>query len=80
MVFMKQKQNGNLELLCRDTMIWSTDTRNSDVDVFQFESNGNLVIRNTDGTYAWESKIKYNGSGPNGPPDRLFLQNDGNVV
>ena len=74
------QENGNLELKCNDTLLWSSDTKNSDVEDFQFQSDGNLVIRKKNGTYAWESQTVYDGSGPNGPPDRLILQNDGNVV
>ena len=74
------QESGNLELKCNDTLLWSSNTDNSDVEDFQFQSNGNLVIRKKDGTYAWESRTEYDGSSPNGPPDKLILQNDGNVV
>ena len=70
------KKNGNLELMCRDTSLWSSKTNNSDVDVFQFQSNGNLVIRKADGTYLWESKTVHDVN----PPDILVLENDGNLV
>ena len=74
------QENGNLELKCNDTLLWSSDTKNSDVEDFQFQSDGNLAIRKKDGTYAWESQTVYDESDPKGPPDRLILQNDGNVV
>ena len=63
--------------MCKNTLLWSSNSKDSDVDVFQYQSNGNLAIRKTDGTYAWESKtVEYDGK----PPDRLVLQNDGNLV
>ena len=66
-----------MELTCKNTLLWSSNTTDSDIDVFQYQSNGNLVIRKTDGTYAWESDTAlYEGE----PPDRLVLQNDGNLV
>ena len=74
------QETGNLELICKDNVLWSSNTENSDVDDFQFQSDGNLVIRRKDGTIAWESKTVYHGSIPNVPRAKLILQNDGNVV
>ena len=74
------KETGNLELICKDTLLWSSNTKDSDVDVFQFQSDGNLVIKKIDGTNAWESNTAYDGVNSDGPPDRLTSQNDGNVV
>ena len=70
------RESGNLELICRNTLLWSSNTKNPDVDVFQYESNGNLVIRKADGTYLWESKTMHDVN----PPGILVLQNDGNLV
>lgn len=74
------QETGNLELICKDNVLWSSNTENSDVDDFQFQSDGNLVIRRKDRTIAWESKTVYHGSIPNVPRAKLILQNDGNVV
>lgn len=60
--------------MCQDTLLWGRNTTYSDIDVFQFQSNENLVIRRTDGTYAWESVYDEE------PPGWLFIKNDGNVV
>ena len=70
------RQIGNLELMCRNTSLWSSNTTDSNIDVFEYQSNGNLAIRKTDGTCAWES----NTANTVEPPDRLLLQNDGNLV
>ena len=45
------QETGNLELICRDDVLWSSNTENSDADRFQFQSDGNLVIRKKDGTF-----------------------------
>ena len=74
------QETGNLELICRDDVLWSSNTENSDADRFQFQSDGNLVIRKKDGTFVWESKTVFYGSSSNGRRDKLILQNDGNVV
>ena len=70
------RESGNLELMCRDTSLWSSKTENPYVDVFQYQSNGNLVIRKADGRYLWESKTVHDVK----PPGRLVLQNDGNLI
>ena len=70
------RESGDLELMCNDTSLWSSKTKNPDVDVFQYQSNGNLIIRKADGTYLWESKTVHTVN----PPDRLVLQDDGNLV
>ena len=75
------KESGNLELLCRNKLLWSSNTKSSDVDVFQFQSNGNLAVGKTDGKISWESNTVYNEWATfDPPPDNLVLQNDGNVV
>ena len=75
------RESGNLELLCKNKLLWSSNTKSPDVDVFQFQSDGNLVVRKTDGTDYWESKTVYNKWATfDPPPDNLVLQNDGNVV
>ena len=70
------RESGKLELMCNDTSLWSSKTKNPDVDVFQYQSNGNLVIRKANGTYLWESKTMHDVNSP----DRLVLQDDGNLV
>lgn len=74
------QETGKLELICKDNLLWSSNTENSDFDDFQFQSDENFVIRRKDGTFAWESKTVYHGSIPNRSRDKLILQNDGNLV
>ena len=74
------KTSGNLELFCRDALLWSSNTYDADVDVFQFQSGGNLVIKKINGTNAWESKTIYNKRSFDGAPECLIIQDDGDVV
>ena len=55
------KVSGDLELLCRDKLLCSSHSSNEDTDVFQFQSNGNLVIKNVNGVETWESNTVYDG-------------------
>ena len=73
-------ESGDLELLCRGKLLWSSHTSDKNADVFQFQSDGNLVIRNVSGAGVWETNTMHNELGFDGPPDRLILQNDGNLV
>ena len=73
-------ESGDLKLLCRDKLLWSNHTSDKNADVFQFQSDGNLVIRNISGAGVWETNTMHNELVFDGPPDRLILQNDGNLV
>ena len=74
------KERGDLELLCRDKLLWSSNTSNQDVNVFQFQSDGNLVIRNKHGQNVWESNTVHDRWSFDGPPDSLVLENNGNLI
>ena len=74
------KTSSNLELFCRDALLWSSNTYDSDIDVFQFQSGGNLVIKKINGTNAWESKTIYNKRSFDGVPECLIIQDDNDVV
>ena len=39
----------DLELLYRDKLLWSSHTSDKNADVFQFQPDGNLVLRNVSG-------------------------------
>ena len=73
-------ESGDLELLFRDKLRWSSHTSEKNADVFLFQSDGNLVIRNVTGAGVWETNTMHNELGFDKPPDRLILQNDGNLV
>ena len=77
------QQSGNLEILCRGKSIWSSNTTSSDIDVFQFQLDRNLVVRRKNGTYAWESMTVHdNGGFYSWEPreNRLVMQDDGDLV
>lgn len=38
------KENGNLELTCETTLIWSTNTTNYDVDILYFIKDGSEIL------------------------------------
>ena len=46
-------ESGDLELLCGDNLLWSNHTSDENTDVFQFQPDGNLVIRNISGAGVW---------------------------
>ena len=46
-------ESGDLELLCGDNLLWSNHTSDKNTDVFQFQPDGNLVIRNISRAGVW---------------------------
>ena len=69
-----------MELFSKDALLWSSNTYDSDVDVFHFQLGGNLVIKKIDGTNAWESKAVYDKTSFDRALDHLIVQDDGDVV
>ena len=69
-----------MELLCRDKLLWSSHTSDKDADVFKFQSDGNLVIRNVNRVDVWESNTVYDGWGFDEPLCHIILKDDGNLV
>ena len=55
------KERRDLDLLCRDKLLWSSQIPNKDADVFQFQCDRNLVIRNVNGVDVWESNTVHDG-------------------
>ena len=74
------KQRGDLNLLCRDKLLWSSQISDKDAGVFQFQCDGNLVIRNVNEVDVWESNTVHDGWSFDGLPDRPTFQDDGNLV
>ena len=70
-------------MVCRGGVVWSTQTAGQDIDVFQFQQDGNLVVRKNGGDDAWESSTVHDHGGfaPWDPrPTLLVMQDDGNLV
>ena len=74
------KESGDLELLCRGKLLWSSHTSTKHADVFQFQSDGNLIIRNVNGVDACQSNTVYDAWSIDKPADRLILQDDDHLV
>ena len=62
-----------MELFRRDALLWPSNTYDSNADVFQFQSGGNLVLKKIDGTNTWESKTVNDKRSFDGAPDRLIV-------
>ena len=70
------QENGNLEILCKGKSIWSTDTKTDEVDFMYFKKNGKLVLYSEDDTDLWTANTEDSFL----KPQKLVLQNDGNLV
>ena len=69
------QKNGNLEILCKSRSIWSTDTITDNIDFMYLKKDGKLVLYGKDEAdmCIWCENSVFE-------PQRLALQNDGNLV
>lgn len=71
------QQNGNLEIVCKNTSVWSTNTFDSDINSMRFDDSGIIGIRKPSSPWdVWSSAPGWQGSIN---PDSLIIQNDGNL-
>lgn len=71
------QQNGNLEIVCKNTSVWSTNTFDSDINSMRFDDSGIIGIRKPSSSWdVWSSAPGWQGSIN---PDSLIIQNDGNL-
>lgn len=71
------QQNGNLEIVCKNTSVWSTNTFDSDINSVRFDDLGIIGIRKSSSPwYVWSSVPGWQGSIN---PDSLIIQDDGNL-
>ena len=70
------QENGNLEILCKNKSIWSTETITDNVDFMYLKANGILVLHGKDETDVWGIDTIYAAF----EPQKLQLKNDGNLV
>ena len=68
--------NGTLNIVCKEQSIWSTGDSYTDAEGLYLDSDGHLVIYNSDGKIIWTFLVE--SGKPKG--ERLLLQNDGNLV
>ena len=72
------QENGNLEILCKNKSIWSTETITDNVDFMYLKTNGKLVLHGKDETDVWEIAVW--GIDTVFEAKKLHLKNDGNLV
>ena len=71
------QQNGNLEIVCKNTSVWSTSTFDSDINSMRFDLWGGIGLRKHSWSWnVWSSISSWPG-GRN--PDSLMMQDDGNL-
>ena len=61
------QQNGNLEIVCKNTSVWSTSTFDSDINSMRFDLWGGIGLRK----HSWSQ---------NRNSDSLIMQDDGNLI
>ena len=71
------QQNGNLEIACKNTSVWSTNTFDSDNNSVRFDDSGIICLRKSSSPWdMWSSMPGWQGSIN---PDSLIMQDDGNL-
>lgn len=70
------QDNGNLEILCKNKLLWASDTISENVDFMYFKKNGKLVLYGKDETDLWSRPTEESKR----LPKKLILQDDGNLV
>ena len=71
------QQNGNLEIVCKNTSVWSRNTFGSDINSMRFDDFGIIGLRKSSSPWdVWSSMPGWQGSIT---PDSLIMQDDGNL-
>ena len=71
------QQNGNLEIVCKNTSVWSRNTFGSDINSMRFGDFGIIGLRKSSSPWdVWSSITGWQGSIT---PDSLIMQHDGNL-
>lgn len=70
------QDNGNLEILCQNKALWSSETTSENVNFMYFKKSGKLVLYGKDETDLWSRPTETSHN----LPKRLILQDDGNLV
>ena len=71
------QQNGNLEIVCKNTSVWSTNTFDSDINSMRFDDFGVIGLRKSSSSLnVWSSLPHWEGTLN---PDSLIMQDDGNL-
>ena len=71
------QQNGNLEILCKGTSIWSSNTFDPNIEEMRFQDNGIVVLFKPSSDWdVWSSVPHWQGSITT---VSLVMQSDGNL-
>ena len=71
------QQNGNLEILCQNTSIWSSNTFDPNIEEMHFTETGVVTLRKPSSNFdVWRSDLRWHASIN---PVNLVMQNDGNL-
>ena len=71
------QQNGNLEILCKNTSIWSSNTFDPNIEEMHFTETGVVTLRKPSSNFdVWRSDPRWHASIN---PVNLVMQNDGNL-
>ena len=72
------QQNGNLEIVCKNSSVWSTSTFDSDIISMRFDDFGIIGLRKPSSSLnVWSSMPDWQGSIN---PESLIMQDDGNLM
>ena len=66
------QQNDNLEIVCKNTSVWSTNTFDSDINSMRFDDSGNIGLPKSSSPWdVWSSMPGWQGSTN---PESLIMQ------
>ena len=72
------QQNGNLEIVCKNTSVWSTSTFDSDINSMRLDDSGIIGLHKSSSSLnVWSSMPDWQGSIN---PESLIMQDDGNLI
>ena len=71
------QQNGTLEIVCKKTQFWSTNTFDSDINQMRFDNLGIVGLRKS--SSPWDVSSSMPGWQGSINPDSLIIQDNGNL-
>ena len=72
------QQNGNLEIVCKNTSVWSTSTFDSDINSRRFDDSGIIGLRKSPSSLnVWSSMPDWQGSINS---EGFIMQDDSNLI
>ena len=72
------QQYGNLEIVCKNTLVWSASTFDSDINSMRFDNSGIIGLHKSSSPLnVWSSMPDWQGSVN---PESLIMEDDGNLI